>query len=292
MIAGERHSVSRVAGNATGRVSLADKARIERVLGTPGLVPSEYCFANIYLFRERHAYRIMEDPTPHLRGTTYDGAIHALPLAPLDAAAMTDLAQSGIDCIYPLSSEPPGSLMQSGWQRGFVQADSDYWYDGAAMAQMRFTKGRRAQGLAFAAEFQPIFEWWSDATVADGLAVLEGWLGDVGRDIADTDFGECLEAISLVGDLGLEGALVRTAQGDAAAFLLASQRDDGVRVIHFAKGRRAYSGAYPWLFAEYARESGAKLLNFEQDLGNPGLAQSKRSYRPIEQRKKWRLVAP
>ena len=205
---------------------------------------------------------------------------------------MANLQQSGIDCIYPLSSEPPDSLIHSGWRREFVQADSDYWYDGTAMAQMRFAKGRRAQGLAFAAEFQPNFEWWSDAAVAEGHAVLEGWLDDVGRDIGATDFGECREAISLVGDLGLEGGLVRTAHGEAVAFLLASHRDDGVRVIHFAKGRRAYSGAYPWLFANYAQASEARLLNFEQDLGNPGLAQSKRAYLPIEQRKKWRLVAP
>lgn len=275
-----------------GRVCLADKAVIERALGTKGVVPSEYCFANIFLFRGRHDYRIIDDPIPHLRGATYDGAIHALPLAPLDVSDLAGLAQSGINCIYPLSSQPSDRLMRSGWRREFVPADSDYWYDGAAMAHMRFTKGRRAQGLAFAAEFQPIFEWWSDGTAAEGLGVLEGWLEDVGRDIGDTDFGECREAISLVGDLGLEGGLVRTAHGQAVAFLLASHRDDGVKVIHFAKGRRAYSGACPWLFANYAKVSEARLLNFEQDLGSPGLAQAKRSYRPIEQREKWRLVVP
>jgi hypothetical protein len=234
----------------------------------------------------------MDDPVPHLRGTTYDGAKHALPLIPLDESVLADLARSGIDCIYPLSSQPPDSLMHSGWRREFVSADSDYWFDGAAMAQMRFAKARRAQGMAFAADFQPIFEWWSDGTAADGLAVLAGWLADVGRAIGDTDYGECREAISLVGELGLEGGLVRTAHGEAAAFLLASHRDDGIKVIHFAKGRRSYSGAYPWLFANYAKVSEARLLNFEQDLGNPGLAQSKRAYRPVEQRKKWRLVFP
>jgi uncharacterized protein len=274
------------------QVCLADRERIERALGLGGVVPSEYCFANIYLFRERHNYRFMEGPVPHLRGTTYDGATHALPLIPLDATALAELAQSGIDCIYPLSLKPPDGLVLSGWRREFVEADSDYWYDGAAMAEMRFTKARRAEGLAFAAEFHPRYEPWSAALSVEASAALEGWLADVGRAVGDTDFDECREAISLVSELGLEGALVRTGGGEAAAFLLASRRDDGVRVIHFAKGRRSYSGAYPWLFAHYARESGAKLLNFEQDLGNPGLAQSKRSYRPIELRKKWRLVAP
>ena len=291
MMAGARHSLSGAAAEDSGRVCLADRARIEHALGMRGPVPSEYCFANIYLFRERHTYRFVADPMPHLRGTTYDGAIHALPLIPLDASALADLAQSGIDCIYPLSAKMPDGLVPTGWRQEFVEADSDYWYDGAAMAQMRFTKPRRAEGLAFTAEFQPRFERWSAAAAADAHAVLEGWLDDVGRNAGDTDFDECREAVSLAGELGLEGALVRTAHGQAAAFLLASRREDGVRVIHFAKGRRVYSGAYPWLFANYAKASGARLLNFEQDLGNPGLAQSKRSYRPVKLRKKWRLVA-
>jgi uncharacterized protein len=274
------------------QVCLTDRERIEQALGINGMVPSEYCFANIYLFLKRHAYQIMDDPVPQLRGTTYDGAIHALPLIPLDTTVMADLVRSGIDCIYPLVTEPPDSLLPVGWRKHFVEADSDYWYDGAAMAQMRFTKARRALGLAFAADCQPHYEPWSSAAAGDVQAVLEGWLADVGRAIGNTDFDECREAIALADELGLEGALVRTGEGEAVAFLLASRRDDGVRVIHFAKGRRACSGAYPWLFAEYAKESSAQWLNFEQDLGKPGLAQSKRSYRPIELRKKWRLVAP
>jgi uncharacterized protein len=287
-MADARHSQS----NAGEGVSLADRARIEQALGMSGVVPSEYCFANIYLFRERHAYRIIDDPVPYLRGTTYDGATHALPLTALDGSVLAALARSDIDCIYPLSSDWPEGLVPTGWRQECVEADSDYWFDGAAMAQMRFAKARRALGLAFAAELQPRYEPWTAAAAGDANAVLEGWLADVGRAAGDTDFDECREAIALVGDLGLDGALVRTADGQAVAFLLASCRSDGVRVIHFAKGRRAFSGAYPWLFAHYAKESRARLLNFEQDLGKPGLAQSKRSYRPIEQRKKWRLIAP
>ncbi len=275
-----------------GQVCLADQQKIERALGMSGAAPSEYCFANIFLFRGRHAYRIVDDPMPHLRGTTYDGAIHALPLVPIDDAVLAAFAGSGIDCIYPLSLELRDRPLPDGWRSEFVAADSDYWYDGEAMAQMCFAKARRAEGLAFAAEFQPRFECWSTAAAGDALAVLDGWLTDVGRAIGDTDYDECREAISLAEELGLDGALVRTGQGVAAAFLLASRRDDGVKVIHFAKGRRAFSGAYPWLFAGYAEQSGAQMLNFEQDLGNPGLAQSKRSYLPIEQRRKWRLIAP
>jgi hypothetical protein len=273
-------------------VCLADRTRIEHGLGMGGQVPSEYCFANIYLFRGRHAYRIIDDPVPHLRGTTYDGVVHALPLITLDQSILSGLVQSGINCIYPLYSELPDGIEASGWRTDFVEADSDYWYDGAAMAQMRFSKARRAQGLAFAAAFQPRFECWSAAAAAEAYTLLKGWLADVGRAAQDSDFYECGEAILRAADLGLEGALVRTGQGEAAAFLLASRRDNGVRVIHFAKGRRAYAGSYPWLFAHYARDSGARLLNFEQDLGIAGLAQSKRSYRPIALREKWRLIAP
>lgn len=264
---------------------------IERVLGRAGEAPSEYCFANLFLFRERHAYRLCADPVPHIRGRTYDGKVHALPLAPVDRPTLDALQRSGIDCLYPLGTEP-SALVGNGWTTGWREADSDYCYDGAAMATLRFAKARRGQALHFARDSTPCFESWTDEVAAAARQVLDGWLADVGRVAQDTDYAECVKALAAAPLLGLEGGLVRTGSGEPVAFLLASVRDDRTRVVHFAKGRRNHSGAYPWMFAHYAEMTGAAMLNFEQDLGNPGLAQSKRAYLPTERRRKWRLNAP
>ncbi len=265
---------------------------IEQALGLHGVAPSEHCFANLFLFRQRHAYRLCSDPLPYLRGVTYDGAIHALPLVPIDVQVLAAFADAKVDCLYPLGSKAENWPLPAGWARSYVEADSDYWFDGRAMAQMRFAKARRAEGIAFEKQHEPVFKPWDDSCADMARGVLAGWLTDVGRPASDTDHAECSEAIALTGALRLRGGIV-LARGDTpAAFMLASRREDGVDVVHFAKGRRAMTGAYPWMFARFAAANASRLLNFEQDLGNAGLAQSKRAYRPVERRCKWRLIPP
>ena len=273
-------------------LELEDRALIERALSHGGRAPAEYCFANLFLFRHRHQYRLCDRPFRHVRGVTYDGRRHVLPLESWDADLVSRLPALGVDCLYPLPAEPLSPDVPAGWTRRWVEADSDYWFDGPAMARMAFSKDRRAQAARFAREHAPVFESWGSASGDVARCVLDGWLSDVGRDIEQTDHVECHEAIDLAGRLGLQGGLVRTSAGEAVAFLLASRREGNVHVVHFAKGRRIFSGAYPWMFSRYAALSAARLLNFEQDLGSPGLAQSKRAFAPIERRSKWRLVAP
>ncbi len=268
-------------------LTLDDRAAIEQALGRDGHAPSEHCFANLYLFRERHSYRLVDGPVPHIRGITYDGERHALALVPLNAAAA--LLDGATDCLFPLGAEAPALAAQFSLGCDYREADSDYLFDGSTMAGLARAKTRRAQARAFAARHSPVLEPWSAALATEATAVLRGWLVDVKREEAATDARECREAIRHADALGLEGGLVRTAGGAAVAFLLASARNDGVRVVHFAKGRRAHSAAYPWMFAAYAGATNAALMNFEQDLGHPGLARSKRAYAPSERRPKYRL---
>ena len=282
-----------VADADAGRpLKLEDRALIERALGHGGRAPAEYCFANLFLFRHRHQYRLCDHPFGHVRGVTYDGRRHVLPLESWDADLISRLPALGVDCLYPLSAEPPSPDVPTGWTTSWVEADSDYWFDGPAMARMAFSKDRRAQAVGFEQAHGPGFENWGPASGDAARGVLDGWLSDVGRGVDHTDYLECREAIDLAGPLGLQGGLVRTSAGEAAAFLLASRCEGEVHVIHFAKGRRAFSGAYPWMFARYAAATAASLMNFEQDLGSPGLAQSKRAFAPIERKPKWRLTAP
>lgn len=270
-------------------LAISDREHVEAALGRGGFVPSEYCFANLFLFRRKHAYRICSDPVPHLRGVTYDGEAHALPLGRIDAGVADALLRTGVSCLYPFGPETGASAAGLGLASDFREEDSDYWYDAARLSALEGTGDRRRQSRAFERAHEPTLEDWSPVAAEAALDVLQGWLDDVGRNRAATDFGECAEAVALAGPLGMEGRLVRTGSGEPVAFLLASLREDGVRVVHFAKGRRAFSHAYPWMFARFAGEPGAKWCNFEQDLGNPGLARSKRNYGPAEIRPKLRL---
>lgn len=270
-------------------LELTDRTSVEHALGQTGFVPSEYCFANLFLFRHKHRYRICHDPVPHIRGITYDGEAHALPLVGLDGNVADALLASGVTCLYPFAAKSEAQAAELGLSSSFNPADSDYWYDASELAAMAEAGDRRRQAMAFETAYSPRIEPWSEAAGLAALDVLQGWLADVGREREATDFAECEEAIALMQELDLEGRLVSIGGSEVVAFLIASARADGVRVVHFAKGRRSFSHAYPWMFSRYAGEEGTLWCNFEQDLGNPGLAQSKRAYGPIEIRPKLRL---
>lgn len=270
-------------------LALADRAAIDRALGGGSFPPAEHAFANLWLFRDRHDYSVHDDPIPHLRGTTYDGVRHALPLAPIDAAAARALLRD-VDCLYPIGNDGRALAATLGLAIEHYPADSDYWYDAAALATLAGARTRRQQAAAFAEACSPVALRWSPALVDEARTILDGWAKDVARTAPDTDARECHEALVLAASLGLDGVLVRTGQGEPVSFLLASASADGAaHTVHFAKGRRATSGAYPWMFAHYARSSGATWLNFEQDLGKPGFAQAKRAYAPIRHQPKYRL---
>jgi hypothetical protein len=270
-------------------VDLADAAHLAALCSSNPFQPSEHLFANLWLFRERHRYRLHEGPVPHLRGVTYDGIVHALPLGRLDRAAATALFADGVQCLFPYGSDGPGEGERLGLQATCLDADSDYWFESAALARLAGAKQRRSQVALYGRQQAPVFESWQATAKEEALAVLEGWAADVGRSPGQTDLSECREAIALAEILQLEGGLVRTAAGECVAFLLASRSGD-TRVVHFAKGRRAHSAAYPFMFSSYAAQCGAAWVNFEQDLGNAGLAQSKRAYAPHHRQPKWRLV--
>jgi hypothetical protein len=248
---------------------------------------SEYSLANLYLYRARHSYRFLELPVPHIRGVTYDGVVHALPLL-TPCAEVADALLDACDCIGPLGEEAPALAAALGLDCTWEDADSDYIYDAGRLAVLAGAKAKRAQARQFENQFSPDFLPLTDARLPFAERVLGGWFADVGRAPGETDFEECREALMLRDRLGLEGWLA-VADGEPAGFILTGPAADGSRIVHFAKGRRTHAGAYPWMFARYAARIGQGRINFEQDLGKPGFAQAKGAFAPIARLHKYRL---
>ncbi|MBF9033336.1 hypothetical protein HKCCE2091_03715 [Rhodobacterales bacterium HKCCE2091] len=273
---------------ATGEpLELGHRAEIEPLLARSAAGPStsERSFANLFLFRRAHGYRFLRDPVPGLLGATYDGRAHAMPLCPLDEALpLLDFAEF----LYPVDE---ATLAQGsrGWRRRHEDADSDYLYDTAALA--RLPSDRRAQAERFETGQAPSIEIDPVGFEVEALAVLERWEVEVGKPAAHTDADECREAISLGNEIGLQAVLVRAGDvGAACGFLLASDLPDGSRAVHFAKATRSLPGVYPWMFSRYARMSGCRVLNFEQDLGMEGLRRAKLALGPSGRLVKYRLT--
>ncbi len=264
--------------------------RLKTLIAATAAPLSEYSVANLVLFDARHDYVFCEEPIPHVRGVTYDGERHALPLAPLDAAVCTALLDQ-VDCIAPLGEAAPGLARAFGLACDWNKADSDYLYDARCMAVLAGAKAKRSQARAFERDCSPQLLSLTHDTQALAEEVLNGWQADVGRDEEVTDYRECREALRLRAALALEGRIVSVA-GIPVAFMLSGPAADGGRIMHFAKGRRAFSAAYPWMLARYAAEIGTGTINFEQDLGRPGFAQAKRAFAPIALLHKYRIRKP
>jgi hypothetical protein len=269
-------------------VSLSSLPLIERALAACVRSPSEYSVSNIFLYRHRHDYRLVNGRVPMIVGRTYDGVSHILPLGPLDDAAIDD-ALSLADCVYPLDEiEALRIGERKSLAASYNDADSDYIYDAARLSRLEGAKLKRSQAASFDREASPQLLDMDSVGEAAAYRLLEGWFDDVGRPVEATDLAECREAIALRHSLGLEG-WIAVSEGQAAGFVLAGSNRAGTRTIHFAKGRRACAGVYPWMFARFAESCGAQTLNFEQDLGNPGFAQAKRALGATARIRKYRV---
>ena len=269
-------------------LTLQRRGPVEALLEATRSPLSEYSFANLYLFRARHKYRLLHGEAPAILGVTYDGERHALPLSPLTAATAAALLRHA-DCIYPIEEGLVARAQALGLQADWREADADYVYDRARLATLEGARTRRQQADRFAESWAPRAEPLVAANRQDAHAILQGWMADTGRKPGETDDGPCEEALEQLDPLDLHGLLVRTGEGAPVAFLIASRGPSGSTIVHFAKGRRAYAGVYAWMFARFAESATVAELNFEQDLGNRGFAQSKAAFAPAAKRRKYRL---
>jgi hypothetical protein len=252
---------------------------------------SESAFANLYLYRDVHRYRVVEGALPHVLGEAYDGEAVAVPLfdpaaAPVEAVRRLLGASRRL---YPIEASRADALAGL-YERDWNEADSDYVYDAARMRGLTGLKVRRSQADRFVAAADPRVQ--PIATPADeraALAVLDQWLADVAKPWAATDYAACREGIEQREALGLFGLLVFAGR-EPGGFVLASEIAPDMAAIHFAKGLRSLDGVFPFMFREFARTFlRYERLNFEQDLGHAGFRQAKRSYRPARMQRKFRL---
>lgn len=278
---------------APGRpIAASDIDLLRELTGALGSPLSEVCAANLYLFREVHRYRLIDDAI--VTGRTYDGEDHFLPLTRLPDAELADIARAGLS-LYPVTRADAEAVDRLGLEAVSNPDDSDYVFKASDLATLSGPerKARRNLRTQFRRASQPRDEPFGPQHAADALAVLDAWLADVDQPWSQTDYVACREAIALFQPLGLVGMMSYAGGGEAAGFLLCGRLGDGSAAIHFAKGRRAYPGVFAHLFSRFAELNADQfqLLNFEQDLGKPGFRQAKRSYGPARLLEKCRLRA-
>jgi len=223
-----------------------------------------------------------------------DGQRHLMqPVGPLDEADGRELLEAAGSLDYPLQvvAVDRQFVESHPWfvERCRVENDracANYLYladDLAALAGRRYSSKRNL--IAQAARS---YQWTVEPLGQAAVPVAQELLSLLEADHPGPsewqrrDTVALKSALELVGDLGQEGLLVRV-DGQPAALTLFEARPPDTLEIHFERALRRYKGLHQIvnrLGGQVARERGLTYVNREEDLGDPGLRQSKLSYHP------------
>lgn len=253
---------------------------------------SEFTFANIYLFRKRHHYRVarLSDEQVIIVGTDQGGGFFMLPFGLPEDTLLVELFRN-FKTMKCVSASQADVLLQRGCRLSEDRDNFDYLYrrkDLAELSGRKFHKKRnQINGFVnnYFYEGRPLLEEF----LPDALQVLDTWRQ--GRDDPG-DYDAAREALERNEELQLCGGIYYV-EGQPAAYSLGEElmRDKSF-VIHFEKAVGGFKGV--WQFVNQAFSSILPeiydTVNREQDLGDEGLRHAKLSYKPVDFVKKYRAM--
>ena len=278
-------------------LSLDHKGLITQLCSSLGSPLSEYNFANLYLFRSIHSYRLIE-VSPHvfgLSGRSYQGQSFFMPLfRPDHWSTCIDIAKSEqLDSIYPIPEESISELLQQGHSITISDDDSDYIYDAEAIRTYRgrHYDGQRNMIRQLMSNHDVQSKRFTSQDLSDGLHIIDQWRTGKEETNQANDVEACREGVERADELGLEG-WIYIVDSRPAGLLLGGPLTDEMYMFHFSKALPGYRGLSKYMYQHAANsiDPKYKLLNWQQDLGIEGLRHSKQSYHPRSIAKKGRLI--
>jgi len=255
---------------------------------------SEFTFANIYLFRATHNYRIsrLNDGLFVIYGEDKEGSFFMLPAGlPKKKATLRELFDR-YSFMKNASEKQARELLDAGFAVEEDRNNFDYLYLRDEMAALTGRRFHRKKNLVnfFIGEYSCEGKPLSEEYMSDARRILDGWMK--GRKSAG-DYGAAKEALERCSELGLCGEIYYV-EGKPAAYLLGEELNSETFVVHFEKGTGAYKGLLQFVNQSFAAglPERYRFINREQDLGDAGLRKSKSSYLPCGFIKKFRVTRP
>ena len=253
---------------------------------------SEFTFANIYLFRREHTYRLsrIEKECLVILGNDKGVPFFICPFGlPSQKALNTLFAAHGtLKCATRTQAEVLG-------KRGFTITEDrdnfDYLYSRESLAGLSGRKYHKKRNLIKAFinnhdyEGRPLLEEY----IPHALEVLDQWR-EARED--DGDYHAAREALENCETLQLCGGIYYVEERPVA-YTLGEELACGTSfVIHFEKALNEYKGIYQFVNQAFASiiTDHYQTINREQDLGDPGLRQAKMSYKPDGFVKKFKIT--
>ncbi len=273
-------------------LDLDDLDRIQTRCKQLNLDLSEFSFANLFLFRREHQHRLCEiEKRLYVYGVNYDKKKYYMPLYDISDEDVEFLQSllSSVDMIYPVPQPWAFKLQEKGCFASYSEADSDYIF---SLHDIQTYHGRhRASRRNLATQCRSLYQIEKASLQSAqemAFSLLNTWAE---HEQQHADVEPCLEAIRLYSQLGLQGS-VYSVDKKPVGLIISEQITSSTCVLHFAKADVRYKGIYQYMYQEYAcaLPSSCLYLNWEQDMGMPGLRQSKKSYIPHHMLHKMRIT--
>jgi Fe-S-cluster containining protein len=298
-------------------LTLGDRPRFERAFASVETPLAAYAFVSHFVWRALFSYSWAElDGHLSLFAEYADGVYMPLPPLPLPTGARQDASPwpmtprpspaalaacfafmrarnggSAVSRIENVPDELQPPLQALGYC--LVPKDSDYLYrsrDLATLVGDRY-KSQRAACNRFERDSRYRCEPYQDTHREASLALFEEWAAqketeglDAGaRHMVKDSASAHREALTHHRALGLAGRVVWV-DGAIRAYTFGYERSPSVFCILLEVADRRIPGLAQFLFRESCREAagrGFEFINTMDDSGLPGLAQSKRAYRPV-----------
>lgn len=277
-------------------LDISDKEFLDAILYRLQPRISELTFANLYLFRRAHCYKLTRCGTSHVvLGKGYDGDEYFLP--PLDgdvADALGILMRDGL-ILYGADIEFVDLHLRGDDIRVVEDRDSfDYLYLRKALAELPGNLYHKKKNRInyFTARHEYRVEQFSGRHLDGALMLLEQWRrvkSDMGGRSLELEVEASAEGLELAERLGLEGVVVLV-DGSVRAFALGERLNASTSVCHFEKADPFLDGIYQLVDREFNLRCfiDCTHVNREQDLGEPNLRKSKMSYHPEDMIRKFR----
>jgi hypothetical protein len=254
---------------------------------------SEFTFANIYLFRRTHSYRIsrLDNELFVITGQDGENPFFMLPFGLPDENIMRELFNH-YHTLKAATAEQAEKLTAMGYSVSEDRDNFDYLYsleDLVNLTGRKFHKKKNMLNIFIRnneCQAKPLLEEYRD----DALQILELWND---QHSGPNDFLAAKEALEKMWPLQLCGGIFYI-EGQPTAYCLGEELALGKSfVIHFEKAvlEEGFKGLYQYInqaFASILPET-YKTVNREQDLGDPGLRHAKMSYRPVDFVKKYKV---
>nr|WP_321468337.1 phosphatidylglycerol lysyltransferase domain-containing protein [uncultured Desulfobulbus sp.] len=243
---------------------------------------SEFTFANIYLFRKAHNYRLtrLADTTIALLGQDKHQPFFMLPFGLPDNQLLAQLFHEQM-MLKAASSSQAERLTELNYRVLPDRDNFDYLYRRQDLAVLGGRSYHKKRNLikAFVTNHNYAARPLREEFIVDALQVLVDWRA--GNDKLG-DYEAAREALEHVDELQLCGGIYYVDERPVAYTLGEELAGMATYLIHFEKAVSGYKGLYQFINQSFASvlPEDYESINREQDMGDQGLRQAKLSYKP------------